>query len=397
MGTISKPKVLLAHNQYLERGGEDESFDVEKSLLLQHEHEICTYIRSNAELASYGWLRTLSLPFRTIHARDSRKDLRAIISTERPDIVHFNNTFPLISPAAYETCQGLGVPVVQNLRNYRLVCPNALFYRDHHVCEDCLGRLLPWPSILHACYRGSRVQSGVVAAMLAYHRLRRTWQTHVDAFVALTEFSRSKYIQGGIPAEKIVVRPNFVYDLGAAKEAGDYVLFVGRLAEGKGILGLLKAWRNCRNIPLKIIGDGPLRSIISTMVQSEDLPGIELCGSLPALQVSSMIRRARFVVFPSIWYEVFPRVIIEAFAAGRAVVVSGVGASPQTVEDGRNGLVFRVSDSKDLAEKVNYLWSRPDLCLEFGREARVEYESKYTPEIAYLSSMQIYERVLASK
>jgi glycosyltransferase involved in cell wall biosynthesis len=394
---VNKLKVLLVHNSYQERGGEDESFEAEKSLLLQNGHAVCEYVRSNLEIESYTWQKTAGLALRTISASDSVRDLRALISTEKPAIVHFNNTFPLISPAAYQAGREAGIPVIQNLRNYRLVCPNALFFRDHHVCEDCLGKLFPWPGVIHACYRDSHVQSGVVATMLAYHRVRRTWQTDVDAFVALTEFSRGKFIEGGLPRHKIVVKPNFVYDRGVAQGEGKHALFVGRLIEGKGLFTLLSAWKECRDIPLKIVGDGPALSQARSIIESENLKNVELCGRRPASDVFALLKDAKFLVFPAIWYEAFPRVLLESFACGRTVIASDVGASAEVVDDGRTGLLFRPSDSRELAEKVNLLWGRPDLAAQFGREARREYEKKYTPEIAYQMLTQIYDDVSRSR
>lgn len=396
MGESKRFKVLMAHNHYLEPGGEDESFEAEKSLLLKNAHEVCLYIRSNQEIKTYAWNQKLSLPLRTISARDSRRDLQALIASEKPLIAHFNNTFPLISPGAYDICQKMGVPVVQNLRNYRLVCPNALFFRDHHVCEDCLAWTVPVPAIVHACYRNSRVQSAVVVGMLSYHRLQGTWRSKVNVFVALTEFSRSKYIAGGIPAEKIIVKPNFVSDRGVATGTGEYALFIGRLDEGKGVFNLIEAWHDMHTIPLKIVGDGPAYARLSEIIREDDLGNVELLGRVSSSEIAELIKGARFVVFPSLWYEAFPRVFLEAFAAARTVVASRMGASPEIVADGRTGLLFEAGNSHDLAEKVSRLWSNPSLCMDLGNAARREYELKYTPEIAYRLMMNIYDAALLS-
>lgn len=390
------PKVLLVHNHYLERGGEDQSFEAEKALLLQHGHEICTYIRTNHEIVSYDWRRKLSLPVRTVYASDSVRDLRALIAAERPAVAHFNNTFPLISPAAYDICREKKIPVIQNIRNYRLVCPNALFFRDHHICEDCLGRAFAWPGIVHACYRDSRLQSSVVAFMLAFHRLRKTWHEKVDVYVALTDFSRRKLIDGGLPAERIVVKPNFVHDRGVSDKIGDYALFIGRIVEGKGVLTLLNAWRQCGAVPLKIVGDGPLLDSIRSQVSEQGLKTVEVCGSIPPAQVFELLKEARFLVFPALWYEAFPRVLIEAFSCGRPVIASNIGAATEIVSPGRTGLLFSAGDAADLAGKVTSLWHDVGACRAIGQEARREYESNYTPERNYRMLLEIYHRAMGS-
>lgn len=388
--SASKHRVLISHNYYQLRGGEDESFEVERRLLEQHGHDVREYTRVNSEIADYSLQQLLRLPFRTIWAGDSYKEISKLINSEKPTIAHFNNIFPLISPAAYDACYEMKLPVVQNIRNYRLLCPSAEFFRDHHVCEDCLGWQFAWPSIVHACYRHSRIQTGVVAMMLAYHRFQKTWQEKVDIFIALTEFSRRKLIEGGIPVEKIVVKPNFAYDRGVSENQGSYALFIGRIVEIKGILELLEAWKSCRDVPLKIVGDGPLLSVIHEIVQRENLENVEICGRLSAQKVFAMLDEARFLVFPSLWYEGFPRVIVESYACGRPVVASNIGASAEVVVEGMTGMLFSPDAPDDLAEKISRLWSNRKKCLAMGREARREYENKYTPERNYEILMGIY-------
>ncbi len=395
MVTKTKHKVALIHNYYLERGGEDVSFEAEKSLLLKMKHEVCIYTRNNSEINSYSPARRMSLALRTIWASDSYADMRHLLAGEKPDICHFNNTFPLISPSAYDACRDAGVPVIQNLRNYRLVCPNGYLFRDHGICEDCLGRRLPWPGVLHACYRGSRIQSAVVAAMLYYHDVRRTWADKVDIYVALTHFSRNKFIAGGLPAEKIVVKPNFTVDHGLGVGHGDHALFIGRLSNGKGIFELLRAWSECRKIPLKIVGDGPLRKDMLAMINQEGLANVELCGQLSSEQVVAMIKNSRFLVYPSIWYENFPRVLLESFSCGRPVIAANAGVAPEIVKDGKTGNLFRSGDSRDLAVHVQWLWDRPDESKRMGTESRREYEQKYTPEQNYQMLLEIYSKAMA--
>src|SRR5687768_4325961 len=230
-------KILVAHNFYQQPGGEDEVFRSEVDLLRSIGHDVSTFTLHNDRLTGMGGLKLLAT---TIWNGGAADELRERVRAERPTVVHFHNTFPLMSPAAYDAARGAGAAVVQTLHNYRLNCPGGEFLRDGRVCEDCMGRAFPWPGVVHACYRDNRSATGVVAAMLTVHRARGTFRRDVDAYVALTEFARRKYIEGGLPADRVVVKPNFVSeDRGPGDGRGDaggaFGLFVGRLASGKGL------------------------------------------------------------------------------------------------------------------------------------------------------------------
>jgi len=394
MGT-SCMNILLLHNYYQQPGGEDEVFEAEKALLKRAGHQVLTYERHNDEIKAYSVAEKLGLLRRTLWAKDSARAIQDILKRERPDAVHFHNTFMLISPSAYYACREADVPVVQTLHNYRFLCPTATFFRNGRFCEDCLSKTLPWPGVLHGCYRHSRGQTAVVALMLSVHRWLKTWKEKVDIYIALTEFSRQKFIEGGLPAQKIVVKPNFVYpDPGTRENAGDYGLFVGRLSEEKGIHTLLKAWGNLRSIPLKVIGDGPLMDEMVSFIKKSELQAIDLIGKRCHQAVVTLMKGARFLVFPSEWYEGFPMTLVEAFACGLPVIASRLGAMSEVIEDGRTGLHFNSGDHDDLAAKVAWLWSHPTEAEKMGREARAEFEAKYTAERNYQMLMEIYGSAL---
>jgi glycosyltransferase involved in cell wall biosynthesis len=313
----------------------------------------------------------------------------------KPDLVHFHNTFPLISPSAYYACGKAGVPVVQTLHNYRLLCPAAIFFRNGQVCEDCLDKILPWPGVLHACYRASHAETAITAMMLATHRWLKTWQRKVDVYVALTEFARQKFIQGGLPAEKIVVKPNFVHsDPGKREQAGEYAIFVGRLAPEKGVHTLLKAWQRLKDVPLKVFGDGPLLSDLQDFIRRENLECLELVGQIMHEDVLAPMKGARFLVFPSGCYENFPAAVVEAFACGVPVVASRLGAMAEIVEDGRTGLLFDTAAPEDLAAKVRWAVEHRDEMNGMGQNARRAYEKKYTAEKNYRMLLDIYVRAI---
>lgn len=287
------------------------------------------------------------------------------------------------------------MPVVQTLHNYRLICPNALFLREGKVCEDCLGKTIPYPALLHSCYRRSFAATAVTVAMLVFHRLLGTWRNQVDVYIALTEFARQKFIQGGLPAEKIVVKPNFIDpDPGERSSQGDYALFVGRLAVEKGVSNLLAAWQHLPDVPLKIAGDGPLLDQLRAQSEALGLRQVEFLGRRDHDSVIDLMKGARFIVFPSVYYEGFPVTIVEAFACGLPVIASRLGAMQEIIQHGRTGLHFTPADPQDLAQKVREAWSNPGLTLEMGHNARAEYDAKYTAERNYQMLMQIYQTAI---
>jgi len=383
-------KVLLVHNRYQHSGGEDTVFAAEAELLTRAGHEVIQYVRQNDEIADARWLGRVRLAASTLWARDSYRAVRDLVQREHPDVAHFHNTFPLVSPAAYYACHKAGVPVVQTLHNYRLLCPAATFVRNGKPCELCIRRRVPWPGVLYRCYRESRAASAAVAAMLTFHHWRRTWTDQVDSYIALTEFSRRKFLEGSLPADRVVVKPNFVHpDPGGRLGAGSYALFVGRLSAEKGLATLAQAWKRLTDpIPLVVAGDGPERARLEAAVRG--VGAVRFLGRLSREDVMAALHKATFVVFPTECYENFPLTVAEAFACGVPVIASRLGATAEIVVDGRTGLSFTPGDPDDLAAKVTWAWTRPDEMGAMGHAARAEYKAKYTPERNYRMLMEIY-------
>ncbi len=391
-------KILFVHNTYQQPGGEDIVFERECRLMEQQGNQVVKYLRSNHEIEDLSSIQRLTLIKSAIWSGDARRDVTRFIRRENPDVVHVHNTFTRISPSIYSACQEAQVPVVQTLHNPRLMCPNASFYRDGRACEDCVGKTPPWPAILHACYQGSRLRTSVVAAMLSVHRWMKTWQNQVDVFIASTEFYRQKFIQGGLPAEKIVVKPHFVVtDPGPGKNRGDYALFIGRLAPEKGVRTLLGAWEKLKGIPLKIRGDGPLLGEVQEFIRRNP-SDVEVVPRASSEQWMALMRGARFLVWPSGGlYETFGLVAIEAFSFGMPVIASRTGVMAEMVQDGRTGLYFNPGDTEDLAKKVAWAWTHPEEMAEMGRAARAEYEAKYTAEKNYAQMIDIYRGVISRR
>ncbi|MGH9678367.1 MAG: glycosyltransferase, partial [Candidatus Acidiferrales bacterium] len=273
-------RVLIAHNTYRESGGEDAVVAAEERILAENGHTVIPFRRDNMELQDAGLVRIGAAAFETIWASDSCRRLQRLIERAQPEVAHFHNTFPLISPAAYYVCQNARIPVVQTLHNYRLLCPTATFFRDGRVCQSCLGRSLPWPGILHGCYRDSHRASAIVAGMSAIHRALGTLRKKVNVYIALTEFARRQFIQGGLPPERIVVKHNCVCaDPGTRRTRGEYAIFAGRMSPEKGILVLVSCWAKLKsNATLKIAGTGPQESQVASEVERLGISNVELLG-----------------------------------------------------------------------------------------------------------------------
>lgn len=384
-------KVLMCHNHYQQRGGECLVFESECALLQRYGNHVIRYTQHNDAIHGMGSLRVVG---KTFWNRQSYDALRDLMRRERPDVMHCTNTFPLISPAAYDAARAEGVPVVQALHNYRLLCAGAQLMRDGAVCESCLGKPFGLPGVLHGCYRGSRGGTLVVAAMTAAHRLAGTWNRKVDVYTTCSEFARQKHVEGGLPADRILTKPNFIDpDPGPGDGAGGYAVFVGRLSPEKGIDTMLDAWEHVGpSVPLKIIGDGPLCDRVKAACERH--PHITWLGYRPMNELLEVVGGATCLVMPSIWYEGMPRTILEAFAKGTPPIVSELGAMSELVEHGVTGLRFRSGDAKDLAEKVTELHGRPELRQRLRSSARAEYLAKYTAEVNYPLLMAAYHRAI---
>lgn len=389
-------KIVIVHNTYQQPGGEDVVFRNECELLKSAGHEVVEYQRSNHEASQYVSVRQLALAGRTIWAGDTRREFRQLLLQERPDVVHVHNTFVMVSPSIYWACRDAQVPVVQTLHNYRLLCPAAAFFRDGKVCEECLEHGV-WRGVAHGCYQDSRPATAVVAAMLATHRVLGTWSRLIEYFLAPTEFARRKFIQGGLPPDKILVKPNFVDpDPGEGHGDRSYALFVGRLSPEKGLRTLLAAWACLGNtIPLHIVGDGPLRAELEEYARQHGLSNVCFRGRLAWKDTMAVMKGARCLFFPSECYEgALPLTVVEAFACGTPVIASRLGAMQDLITDGSTGLHFTPGDSKDLASKAEYAWTHPAVLEAMRKQARQTYETTYTAERNYEMLLETYERAI---
>lgn len=380
-------RVLIVHNAYQQRGGEDAVVQAESDLLNSRGHEVTLFGRHNDDASR---MPRASLALETLWSRPAARELERTLRAFAPHVVHVHNTFPLVSPSIYWAAAAARVPVVQTLHNFRLLCPQAMFLRDGKVCEDCLGRL-PWRGAMHGCYRDSRAQSTVLASMLTLHRALGTWRHKVTRYIALNEFCRNKFIEGGLPHERIVVKPNFVDLPAPALHDRNGFLFVGRLSVEKGVAVLAAAIAAQPEACVRVAGTGP-----DAYVLRAAHPKVEALGALAPEAVHDEMTRALALVLPSIWYENFPRTLVEAYACGLPVIASRLGALPELVDDGVTGLLVRPADAQDLARAMRWAMENPAEMARMGRNARARYEARFTGEHNHRQLTAIYEAAIGS-
>lgn len=377
---MSSLRILIAHNAYQQRGGEDSVAEAEAQLLAERGHEVVTYQRHNEDLKS---MNKLSMLADTFWSRRTVSEVSALIKQHQPDLIHAHNTFPLISPALYWAADQAKVPVVQTLHNFRLMCLNGVYLRDGHVCEDCAGKV-PWRGVVRKCYRDSSAQSAVLASMLMLHRGLGTYRHKVARYIALNEFCRQKFIEGGLPAQRIVVKPNFV-DFEAPKEQQrSGFLFVGRLSVEKGVEVLAEAAKKVKIAEIRVAGTG------TEFAKFNTIGNVNLLGGLDVNAVRNEMASAKALILPSVWYENFPRTLVEAFASGLPVIASRIGALAELIEEGVAGLLFEPGNADDLAAKLQWAQQNPERMSQMGRNARKRYEAEYTADLNYDRLIAIY-------
>lgn len=381
-------RILIVHNSYSERGGEDEVVSSEVKLLRERGHDVLVYARSNNELAS---CTPLHAAVNAVWSQGAKAEISALTLKFNPDIVHIHNTFFRISASSYVSVMGRA-PVVQTLHNFRFLCPQAMFLRNEEICEDCIGAgtLL---GVARGCYRGSRSQSAVVALSALAHRVLGQRNHLISRFIVPSEFCRNKFIAGGFPSARIHVKPNLVMrpevGLGGICEARAGFLFAGRLAPEKGLRVMVAALRASKlEVAIKVAGSGPEREALAAE------PGIELLGNLSRKSLDEKMGGASALIVPSLTYETFGLVVLEAFSCGLPVIASRIGALAELIDDGKDGLLFRPGDSGDLASKLVWAQANPEKLLQMGRNALDKFRRNFSPEQNYAKLMAIYEGVI---
>lgn len=388
--------ILLIHNKHRSgsSSGDDVVFRNEKSLLKKHGHQVTCYLRCNDEFDNSRFLQKTFVGLKAPWSIESYKQVRKIIRLTKPEIVHFHNIFPLISPSAYYACISSGVPVVQTLHDFRIFCMNAFLFRGGRICENCLTQRV-WGNVRYRCLRDSLLQTMTAANMIWLNGLLGTWAKKVTLYISLTKFGRKQFIRAGLPEDRIVEKPHFLPNPPLPDStSNEYAVFIGRLGYEKGVNTLLNAWKQVPQTPLKIIGDGPQREEFQKLAKYYNLNSVSFLGYRPHNECLDLLKRAKFLIMPSVWYETFGLTIIEAFACGKAVIASNLGAMADLVTHGKTGLLFKSGDSHDLAKKVRWMVENKGAIIEMGKNARAEFEMKYTAEKNYQMLMDIYNKAI---
>jgi len=386
-------RILMVHNYTQQRGGADEAAEQEATLLRNSGHEVLFYSRHNNEINHLSGIRRGLLFFEPTWSLKTYQDVSQAIQEFQPDVLHCHSFFPLVSPSVYDAARKYRIPVVQTLHEYRLLCPIGWLFRDNQICEECIDHSL-WNGIVHGCYQQSRIKTAAIALMLQVHRLRNTWNQKVNLFVTPSEFARQKFTQNGFSPDRIWVNPNFLStDPGIGESTRSYALYVGRISAEKGIVTLLQAWKQLPNVPLKIIGEGPLKDWLLQFIDQHQLRQVEVLGYRPLSTVLELMKQAWVVLVSSIWYETFGRIIMEAYATGTPVIASRLGAMAELVIEGETGFLCEPGNADALAKTVKSAIARPDHLQQLGIQARQVYEQRFTPAIAYTRLMQIYRHV----
>lgn len=395
--------VLVCHNHYALRAGEDDAVAAEITLLRARGHRVVVYTRDNAEIARWPLARKLGLVVGAFYQRGVMREVRALVERERPDVAHVHNVFPLLSPGIVMALWKAGVPVVYTAHNFRTVCANGLLFRDGRPCHACLEWRY-WSCVWHRCFRGSRVMSLWYAAIICWHRWRRTWQRHVQRVIALNEYSRELLVRSGFAEEQVVVLPNFA-ELGEPDEEagalgekttvdGPYLLFAGRLADEKGIMTVVAAAAAVPEARVWIAGNGPREEAVRAAVAEKNLNNVKLLGRVDAAELRRIVRSALALIFASECYENCPLVVITALWQGTPVITSRTGGMPSFVPEGRAGWHFTPGASAELAEKMRWVWEHQEEVRAMRAHVRAWGREQFNAERHAQGLERVYEEVI---
>ena len=399
--------VLVVHNRYssAQPSGENNVVDQEVALLRGAGHRVGLFERRSDDIAARSLLGKAALPLLVPWNPAVRSELAVRLRAEQPDVVHVHNVFPLLSPAVLAACADADVPVVATLHNYTQVCPPGTLQRDGRPCTECVGSVVPLPAVRHGCYRNSRLATVPLAVSQSVNR--RRWWSGVDRFFCISAAQRDVLVRSGMPPERLAVKHNFVPEPDAVRVGpGEHLLYLGRLAEAKGVRLLMAAWDEVSGVggvaagggvgvPLVIAGAGPLeRDVAAWAAGRDDVRFIGLCDPAESRRV---IARSVAVVAPSTWLEAFGLVAVEAMAAGVPTVAAGHGAFVELVEEGVTGLLHQPGDAASLALCLRRITSDADSGREMGRAARRRYEQGFSPAVGLERLEEGYRAAIAAR
>jgi glycosyltransferase involved in cell wall biosynthesis len=367
-------RILLAHNKYQQPGGEDVVFDQEAKLLSESGHDINKFVVSNESIE--GLISKADAFLNILENRRIVEEFAERVSSFKPDIVHFHNFFPRLSPGAVSYVLERKIPTLQTLHNFRHVCANGMFLRHNSICQLCLNKPMRIPALIHRCYRHSSLATFAVTRV--GRRFRQLFDSHPDhlTLVALTKFARKQMIDDGYSPDRILTKPNSVPDAGAGPHMRDRrVLFVGRLSVEKGADFLIHL-ANSIDATFEIIGDGPEAERLRTSAPSN----VVFRGRLDHHDVLERIKTAAVVAVPSRWFEGFPMIVAEAFSAGTPVIASRIGSLAEIVEDDISGITVEPDNHQSWKQAIERILNDPLLARSLGHGARLAFEGNYTSQ-----------------
>jgi glycosyltransferase involved in cell wall biosynthesis len=385
--------ILLAHNFYKFFAGEDSIALREKGLLEGNGEQVYFFSKDNKETDNYNLTKKINFFAQTIFSSKTKSELKNIIRDFKPDVAYTHNIFPLISPSIFHTLHAESIPCVQNVQDYRWLCPNGVFYINDSICEKCKKGAF-WNAVRNRCFRDSFLLSGLYAATIGTNRLAGVFEK-IDAFLCTTEFNKQKLMEAGIEEKRLFIKPNYldIADIEPSFGSGNHIIFLGRLSPEKGLWTLVRAFEKMKDLQLRIVGTGPLEHTLRRYIRDKDIINISVDGFKQGDDKNDAIKNSLFMIFPSEWYEHFPIVLLEAFAFGKPVVASNIGNMPLIVDNNKSGYHFKAGDVDDLVEKVRTLTKNPSEIIRMGQYARNKVETNYTPEINYKILKSIFQKI----
>lgn len=393
-------KVLVIHNYHRtgSASGDDQVFKKETELLQKHGNEVYRYTVSNDDFDQQGVVGKIKLTLGMLWSMKNYRKVRQIIKRKNPDIVHVHTFFPLLSPSILYAAKKSGVKVVATLHDTRFVCPCATSLREGHICNKCGdGHYLRM--VKYRCFKKSCLQSLIVAVIFKIHRVAKSFYKKIDGYICLNDNQIELLKNIGFDSRKIFKKYNFVPDTelftsddNAHNFPKRFVVYYGRIGEEKGIYILMKVWEKLKDIPLVVMGGGPLEEEFKKWVHQQKQ--VYYLGYTPHEKCLSIVKNAEFVLFPSIWYEGCSMVQIEAESQGKALIATDLGFSTESIRNGYNGYKVKLGDIDGFVKTIKMMWKDPDKCKKMGENARKDYLEKYLPENNYHQLMNIYKKIL---
>jgi glycosyltransferase involved in cell wall biosynthesis len=408
-------KVLMINSfHYLRGGGERCFFDL-CELLEAHGHETIPFCMAHpnnlaseydryfpstidfpAELGKPGVMPKLHVMERVLYSRQAKQKVEQIIADTRPELVHIHGFIHEMSTSILPPLKAAGLPVVQTLHDYKLVCPNTTFVSRGRVCENCKGHRY-YNVVRHRCKRSSLSASFLAGLEMYFHEFFRLYEPNVDLFISPSRFLRDKLVEHGVK-KPIVTVSNFINSAGiqAHYRPENYFVYAGRLVNVKGVLTLLEAMRHLKtDAPLHLAGAGELEEEAKWFVADHELNNVRFLGHLDTPELRRLLQRAVFTVVPSEWYENYSMTVIESLTCGTPVIGAATGGIPEQVLDGRTGLLFEPGNARQLAQKMQFLLDHRREAIQMGRNGRQQIESANSPQLHYEQTIAIYQQLLS--